>query len=196
MADQISDDPKYYCCCGKIHVKTVAVVIAWIRLALALFVIGSFILLKIGGLVDPEVAKQLENNDEMKEAFGGMYNVPILWYLPESVILVIISLLVIYGDRKKKAWAYIPTLVFEAIRLVISLIAIIFLIWIALLRDGSSASERKRVSSALTLLSFLVSITVLVLIFTLRAYQYMREITRNQSEINVEESKRLNVSNV
>lgn len=40
-------------------------------------------------------------------------NISIEWFLPDAIMVPVVSLLVIYADRKWKAWAYLPLLIFE-----------------------------------------------------------------------------------
>uniref|UniRef100_A0A914CMA1 Uncharacterized protein n=1 Tax=Acrobeloides nanus TaxID=290746 RepID=A0A914CMA1_9BILA len=100
----------------------------------------------------------------------------------------------IYGHRKKKAWAYIPTIIVEGIRTNILLIIVIIL-YLSIFSEDFSTSKAEAHLDLAYFLSVYLIFPVFILIFTNRAYQYMREITvRPSVNVNIEEAERLSVN--
>uniref|UniRef100_A0A915JLT4 DUF7027 domain-containing protein n=1 Tax=Romanomermis culicivorax TaxID=13658 RepID=A0A915JLT4_ROMCU len=102
------DDPRYKCCCGIIHVRNGAMIIAIVEIIFS-------ILVALGGITGVTSGKYKSSSES-----GSYFN---------CGITIIVCLLMIYGLWKTSRYFLIPHMVFQIIFIIIcGLLAVVFII--------------------------------------------------------------------
>uniref|UniRef100_A0A915HMQ4 MARVEL domain-containing protein n=1 Tax=Romanomermis culicivorax TaxID=13658 RepID=A0A915HMQ4_ROMCU len=122
------DDPRYKCCCGAMHVRTGAMVLAVVELVFA--VLGVLGAVSGGG--------RYKSGTQ-----GGSFL--------NGVVTIIVCSLMIYGLRKTRRYFLVPHMVFQVMAIIACFIfAILFLIGAI----GVGAAKSSSVSSSWCLVDF------------------------------------------
>uniref|UniRef100_A0A914CPT9 Uncharacterized protein n=1 Tax=Acrobeloides nanus TaxID=290746 RepID=A0A914CPT9_9BILA len=105
-----------------------------------------------------------------------------------GIVVIAASSLVIYADRKEKAWAYIPYLVVQALGIIGYLVIIVLLLvwaitlpqWLidSLTKQGTLTHDQIRAACYIAMVILIIGEAFAIWFWSIvfRAYRYMREV--------------------